>query len=323
MKPKLLLCVALVLSSGFYSLFAAGQVPEKTAPPAVKDTYVDAQLAKVVAGTPVHVALRSAWYNWLNVDVSVPHSKEAPTNRLTRIVSVRLSAFNDEMVARDEFGQELSFFKEPVALTNADYDEFFSGKEGEMIGRRGAMVVLLRPSQPGQFDGLFGAIATNLSANPTLLPDLIHYAYTMHFGDPAPLRVELSKLHDKVSELSAATFSTRNTFRADNAVVANFHTDSDDDELTIVAKAYDSEAAAKAGQDLDQGLIQAGGWNKKEIIQNVQVYENTDFGTMYFQTGRYTFKLMATRYNREKVPPLLLKASSVLITTFAPPAKQP
>jgi hypothetical protein len=55
----------------------------------------------------------------------------------------------------------------------------------------------------------------------------------------------------------------------------------------------------------------------------VQVYENTDYGTMYFQTGLYTFKLMVTRYSPENVPPLLLKVGSELITAFAPPAKLP
>jgi hypothetical protein len=327
MKSKILLSLALILSGGLFCRFAAAQAPRKTAPPATKDAYIATQLAKLVAGTPAHIALRDAFYNWLNVDISVPYANEGPTNGMATILSVSLSAFNDEMVARDEIRQELTSFKEPVASTNAGYDEFFSGKEGEMIGRRGATVVLLRPGQPGQFDALFGAIAANLSSNPTLLPDLIHYAYTMHYGDPAPLRTVLSKLNDKVPELSEASFSTTSTFRADNAVLADYHTGSDDYELTIVAKAYDSEAAAKAGQTRDQRSIQAGGWNKKEIIRSVQVYEDTHYGTMYFQTGLYTFKLMATRYSPENspenVPPLLLNAGLELITAFAPLAKQP
>jgi hypothetical protein len=143
-----------------------------------------------------------------------------------------------------------------------------------------------------------------------------------NFGDTTPLRTALSELNDTFPELSAAGFSTNSPFYADNAVVANYFYSSDN-ELTIVAKAYDSNTAAAAGQERDQREIQAGGWNKKTIIQGVHIYENTDYGTMYFQTGHYTFKLMVSRFSRENVPPLLLKVGAVLITAFAPPVKQP
>ena len=69
------------------------------------------------------------------------------------------------------------------------------------------------------------------------------------------------------------------------------------------------------------GGLPARDWNKTTIIQGVPVFQNTDPGTMYFQTGRYTFKFFASRYSRESPPPLLLKAGSALINALAPPAK--
>lgn len=322
MNPQFYFSLVLVLSGTLYCHLAAAQGPGKTAPPAAKDAYVAAQLVKLFAGAPAHVALRGAFYNWLDVDVSASPDNGMPTNRLATIPDVRLFAFDNDAAARDQVRSELPSFKSPTALTRAGYDEFYAGNEGRMIGRRGADVVLLRSIRSKRFDAVLDAIATNLAAHPELLSNLVHYARTMHFGDPAALHVVLSRLNDKFPELSAARFDTNSPFYAENAVVADY-TASSDNELTIVAKAYDSAAAAKAGQARDQGLIQAGGWNRKSILRHVQVYESTDCGTMYFHTGHYTFKLMASRYRRNEVPPLLLRVGSALITTFAPPPGKP
>jgi len=151
---------------------------------------------------------------------------------------------------------------------------------------------------------------------------LCYSAAGQGFGDTAPLRAALAELNNTFPELSAAGFSTNSPFYSANAVVANYFYSSDN-ELTIVAKAYNSDAAAAAVQERDQGEIQAGGWNKKTIIQGAHIYENTDYGTMYFHSGHYTFKLMVSRFSRENIPPLLLKVGSALITTFALHTKQP
>jgi hypothetical protein len=175
-------------------------------------------------------------------------------------------------------------------------------------------------SSPSEgFDAVFAAIAKNLSASPELLPDLIHYAYTMHFGDTAPLHALLAKLSAQVPELSVVNLSDSGQY-GQNWLAANY-IDTGGSRLMIMAKSYDTEAAAKAGQEFDQMQIQAGGWNKKEIIQGVQVFENTDYGEMHFQIGLHTFNLTTIRDGNRAVQPLLKKVASVLLAELAPPNK--
>ena len=68
-------------------------------------------------------------------------------------------------------------------------------------------------------------------------------------------------------------------------------------------------------------MIQAGGWNKKEIIHGVTVFEDTDYGTMYFQIGLHTFNLTTIKGGTGAAQPLLQKVASVLIANLAPPIK--
>jgi hypothetical protein len=140
-----------------------------------------------------------------------------------------------------------------------------------------------------------------------------------HFGDTAPLREVMARLSAKVPQLSMANLSERGPY-GQNSVTADY-SDTNGHKLMIIAKAYDSETAAKAGQELDQRQIQAGGWNKKEIIEGVQVFEFTDYGTMYFQIGRDTFNLTMMGNKKGAVASLLRKVSSALIADLAPPPK--
>jgi hypothetical protein len=289
--------------------------PAASIAPAAKDAYVNAQLAKLFAGAPVSVALRRAFNNWLLVDVSAADAKaeSAP------VFSVSLFGFDNEAAARAKVQEELHFFTSPTALTKAGYNEFYSGSGGRLIGRRGAILVDMNSSPSEGFDAVFAAIAKNLSASPELLPDLIHYAYTMHFGDTAPLHALLAKLSAQVPELSVVNLSDSGQY-GQNWLAANY-IDTGGSRLMIMAKSYDTEAAAKAGQEFDQMQIQAGGWNKKEIIQGVQVFENTDYGEMHFQIGLHTFNLTTIRDGNRAVQPLLKKVASVLIADLAPPNK--
>ena len=284
-----------------------------SASPAAKDAHVSAQLAKLFAGATVCVALRRAFNNWLLVDVSAADAKAG----FAPAFSVGLFGFDNEAAALAKVQEELHNFTSPTALTKAGYDEFYSGSGGRLIGRRGAIVVNMNSSPPEGFDAAFAAIANNLSANPVLLPDLIHYAYTMHFGDTAPLHAVLAKLSAKVSELSVVNLSNSGQY-GQNSVTADY-IDTGGSKLRIIAKSYDTEEAAKAGQEFDQMQIQAGGWNKKEIIQGVQVFENTDYWEMHFQIGLHTFNLTTIRDGNKAVQPLLKKVASVLIADLAPP----
>jgi hypothetical protein len=283
--------------------------------PAAKDAYVNAQLANLFAGAPVSVALRRAFNNWLLVDVSAADAKAGSAPAF----SVGLFGFDNEATARAKVQEELHFFTSPTALTKEGYDEFYSGSGGRLIGRRGAVLVNMNSSPPEGFDAVFAAIAKNLSANPALLADLIHYAYTMHFGDTAPLHAVLAKLSAQVPELSVVNLSDSGQY-GQNSVTADY-IDTGGSRLMIIAKSYDTEAAAKSGQEFDQGMIQAGGWNKKETIRGVQVFEFTDYGTMHFQIGLHTFNLTTIGGKTGAVQLLLQKIASVLIAELAPPIK--
>jgi len=289
--------------------------PAASIAPAAKNAYVNAQLAKLFAGAPVSVALRRAFNSWLLVDVSAADAKAGSAPAF----SVGLFGFDNEAAARAKVQEELHFFTSPTALTKAGYDEFYSGSGGRMIGRRGAILVNMNSSPPEGFDAVFAAIAKNLSASPELLPDLIHYAYTMHFGDTAPLHALLAKLSAQVPELSVVNLSDSGQYGQNWLAVNDI--DTGGSRLMIMAKSYDTEAAAKAGQEFDQMQIQAGGWNKKESIQGVQVFENTDYGEMHFQIGLHTFKLTTIEGRTGAVQPLLQKVASVLIADLAPPNK--
>ncbi|MGH7941092.1 MAG: discoidin domain-containing protein, partial [Limisphaerales bacterium] len=179
-------------------------LPATGAAPAAKDAYVAAQLAKLFAGAPTQVALRLALYNCLVVDISAADAKAGLTNQPTTKCLVFLYSFDNEAAARSEVQGQLRFCTSLVVLRKAGYDEFYSGIRGplmEMIGRRGTFVVFAESSPP-KSDAVFAALATNLSANPTLPLDLIHYAYTMHYGNTAHLRAMLLELPDKVTDLS-------------------------------------------------------------------------------------------------------------------------
>jgi hypothetical protein len=289
--------------------------PAASIAPAAKDAYVNAQLAKLFAGAPVSVALRRAFNNWLLVDVSAANAKAGSAPAF----SISLFGFDNEAAARAKVQEELHFFTSPTALTKAGYDEFYAGSGGRLIGRRGDILVNMNSSPPEGFDTVFAAIAKNLSANPALLADLIDYAYTMHFGDTAPLHAVLAKLSAQVPELSVVNLSDSGQY-GQNSVTADY-IDTGGSRLKIIAKSYDTEAAAKAGQEFDQGMIQAGGWNKKETIRGIQVFENTDYGAMYFQIGLHTFNLTTIEGRTGAVQPLLQKVASVLIAELAPPIK--
>ena len=136
---------------------------------------------------------------------------------------------------------------------------------------------------------------------------------TRHFADPAPLRAALSKLNAKVPQWSATRFSPVPMF-GDNSVTAYF-TDFDSGEWEITAKAYDSEAAAKAGLENDQRWVFVN-WNEKQIIGGVETYAYTNYGRVDFQAGPYTFVVNTIRHGNENVQPLLRKVCSVLIGEF-------
>jgi len=139
----------------------------------------------------------------------------------------------------------------------------------------------------------------------------VHF-YARHFGDTAPLRLALSKLNAKVPELSEARFEASSHY-GENAVTAYF-TVSGSSELMLIAKAYDSDEAAKAGLRTDQKWI-AVNWNEKQIIGGVDVYAYTNYGRLDFEVGSSTFNF-TTRRGKENLLPLLRKASSALISEF-------
>jgi len=314
MKPKLLLSLALFLSNGAYSQVAVAEAPGKSASPAAKDAYVAAQLAQLCAGAPVQLSLRGALLpNTLAADVSAGHANGTSTNGSVTKPYCLLSVFDSKSAARDEVKSAMSNFQ-PTASTKTNYDEFYSGKRGEMIemvGRHGTAVVKLYSSASERLDtvfaegldSIFDAIGTNISLHPALLSNLVHYAYTRHFGDPAPLHSLLSKL--TVPELSAAMFPAGPSY-GENAVTATYQK-SDGHELKIIAKAYDSVEAAKEGQESDSRRISVSA-DKTEIIQDVEVHEYTRYGGIYFQVGVYTF-----RFEGEDAMPSQLKVASALI----------
>jgi len=299
-----LLTVLVILGVESFARLAVAQVPEKTAPPAAKDAYVNAQLAKLFERVPVRVALRSAFDHWLLVDGSA-------TNGSTAKFSASLFGFTNEAAAREVFQSESRSFTARTVLTNVGYDECFSDDQGRVIGRRGASVVLLHSIPREQRDAVLAALSKNLSAHSTLLPDLIPYAYTMHFGDTAPLREALAKL--KVAGFSEVRFSPIPMF-GDNSVTAYFD-DSAGSELMLTAEAYDSEDAAKTGLEKDQRWV-AVHWDEKQVISGVDVYAYTNYGRVDFQVGRYTFVLNTMKRGSENVQPLPQEVSSALIGEF-------
>jgi hypothetical protein len=315
MKPKLLLCLAPVLSGGLFSFVNGGLCADEMgrAAPAAKDAYVSAQLTKLFAGAPVSVALRRAFDNWLSVDVFAADVKAEGADRLAPKSSVELFAFDNEAAARGKVQEELHFFTSPSASAKAGYDEFYSANGGRLIGRRGAIMVVMYSSPLEGSDSVFAAIANNLAANPALLPDLIHFAHSMHFGDTAPLHAVMAKLNARIPQLSVARLSDKQ-----NSMTADY-IDTNGSKLTIIAKSYDSEAAAKGGQEFDQKQIQAGGWNKTEIIEGARVFEDTNYGTIYFQIGLHTFNLTTISDKYGAVRSLLPKVASALIAGLAPP----
>jgi hypothetical protein len=113
-------------------------------------------------------------------------------NRSAPTFSVSLFHFDNEAAARRSV-QDTLYSHTPTALTKEGYDDFYSGTGGLLIGRRGTSVVALYSGPQEVSDAVFAAIAKNLPANPTLLPDLIHYAHPMRFGDTAPLHAALPK----------------------------------------------------------------------------------------------------------------------------------
>ena len=317
---------SLACAAGTADESAAGAAPLATSPPAAsaapaaKEAYVSAQLAKLFAGASVSVLLNRAFDNCVVVDVSAADSRAGRADRPAPTFSLQLSALANEAAARAKVQEELHFFVSPAALTKAGYDEFYAGNGGRLIGRLGAIVVGTSLSPPEGFDAVYAAIPRNLSADSALLPALIHYAYTMHFGDTAPLHAVLAKLSAQVPELSVAVLFDNSRLYGQNSVTGDY-TNASGSKLTIIAKSYDSEAAAKAGQEFDQKQIQAGGWDRKQVIQGVTVFENTPYGEVHFQIGHYSFKLITSRDRNSALPPLLARVSSALIAVLAPSAK--
>jgi hypothetical protein len=314
MSLKLLLCLALGLGACLFTHRSVAQVPERTSPPAAKDAYVSAQLAKLFEGAPVRVVLRRAFNRWLLLDATATDGHAQLTNALAVRFSISLFGFTNEAAAREEFQQESSYFASPAAVTNAGYDELYSDHQGRLIGRHGASVVLMNSGPPEQCDAVLRAIAKNLSANRALLPDLVQYAYTMHFGELAPLQAGLSKLNARVSELSPPNFAATTSRYGDNSVTAYF-TGSGNSEVEITAKAYDSEEAAKTGHEEDQMGISVH-WSEKKIIGGVEVYEYANYGRVDFHVGPYAFDISTIRLSADSMQPLLLKVSSALIAEF-------
>jgi len=295
-----IICVGLLSS-----VLANGQVvtsPPANAATADKDAYVNARLAELFAGVPVHVALRLALDNGLVVDIS--------TDRPGPAFSIILSGFDNERAARNNVQDELHFFKSSMSLTKAGFDEFYSDGDVRWIGRRGTSVVNLVSGPAAGFDAGFAALAQHLSINPELLPNLIRYAYSMHFGPTAPLHSALAKLADKLPELSRQSLVDPGHYGA-NSVESNF-TDADGIKWMIIAKAYDSEATAKSGLELDQLQISVAP-DKTEIVQGVKVYEYIRYGGIAFQRGFYTFRVNTTPSSNRDAQPLLLKIVSAVV----------
>jgi hypothetical protein len=78
-----------------------------------------------------------------------------------------------------------------------------------------------------------------------------------HFSGTEALHALLAKLSAKVPQLSLVNLFDNGPY-GQNSVSADYVA-ANGSRLRIIAKSYDSEAAAKAGQERDQGQIQAGG----------------------------------------------------------------
>ena len=139
--------VPLACAAGTADESAVGATPLATSPPAAsaapaaKDAYVNAELAELFTGAPVHVVLKRAFNNWLLVDVFAADSKAGQADRPVPMFSVQLFAFDNQAAARRKVQEELHYFVSPAALTKAGYDEFHAGDGGRLLGRRGAVEV--------------------------------------------------------------------------------------------------------------------------------------------------------------------------------------
>ena len=138
---------------------------------------------------------------------------------------------------------------------------------------------------------------------------------TMHFGDAAPLRAALSNLKSKVPELLTTTFdegfrghlptgSQPGALRLNSVEV--LYTDASGGQLEIIATAYDSDAAAKAGLDQEMRLVQAAP-DATEMFKGVKAYEYVRYGGMRLQAGPHTFDL---RSSPNRFPGALQKTAS-------------
>jgi hypothetical protein len=127
------------------------------------------------------------------------------------------------------------------------------------------------------------------------------------------LRATLSRLSNKVPELSVENVSQGAPY-ATNTVSASY-TNSSGIRLEIIAEAYNSEEAAKNGQESDARMISVNA-DKMETIKGVKVYEYTRYGGLYFQKGFYTFRFETFRGRNKDLQHLLLKVCSALISEF-------
>jgi len=294
------------------SLASAQTPPPDSADPAAKDAYVATQLARLFAGAPVRVTPRLAFGNALYVNVV---SAAVPD------YSIGLLDWHSETTAIQKLQEELRIWEAGAAITHSaeslkrqskpDFDEFYYFGDSRAIGRRGSILVQVSSNPPGGSDAVLMALAKNLQADPALLPNLVRYAYVMHFGDTAALKVELSNLKNNVPELVTMSFvrgvDDQNSVNADYTDVRGGRL------LMIYAEAYDSEQAAIAGLELDIGRISVSP-DATTTIQGVKVYEYTRYGPahMRFHVGPYTFDLNGSS------SPLLQKTFSALVKNLAP-----
>jgi len=289
----------------------AAQPPAARASPAAKDDYVNGQLTKLFQGWPGRVSVRRVFDDWLIVDVSATDAAVSSGN-VAAGYSVGLFACPNESEAHRNVQEEWRNFPAPTTLSKPGYDECYSNGAGRMAARRGSLVIIVFSSPAGGADTLLAVLGKNIAAAPSLLPDLVHYAYSMHFGDIAPLKAAMEKLGVTVAGLSAASFPPKEIF-GPNSVTANY-TDAGGGTLRIEGKAYDSVAAAKAGLDQDMMMVSVGP-DATKTVQGANVYEYKSYNGMRFQAGCYTFVFDGKPWM------LLQQAFSALVADLAPPPK--
>ena len=275
-------------------------LPPADATPAAKDSYVEEQLATLFAGAPVRIAIHGFMNarfesNAQSESTSVGVSKAGSASTAEPGYILTLFDYHSDSIANRQVQGDIKSLKSPVLVSKPGYDEFYAAEEGRMIGRCGSLVVRVYLHAPVSADAALLALASNVRKDPSLFQTVVRYAAAMHLGDIAPARAALSRLITTVPELPTMAFGQagRGYVPSDlwgrNSIEA-LYSDATGGRLMIIAKAYDSDASAKAGLEIDVHSVEAGyDVPKPPLIPGVKVYEYSHYGALRFQTGPYTF----------------------------------